>query len=181
MGKLLRPATLTEDPGSATALKTWRHWKRTWDFFLDSLPTPTEGAGPNKLAHLINLLAPNIYEIIADSTTYDEAIQTLEAVYDKPKNETFARFLLSSCKQEVGQSLDQYLQTLKTLAKDCNFTNVSAEQHKEEAIRDAFISGLSSNHIRQRLLERSKLSLETAFNDARSLDHHHHHHHHHHL
>ena len=41
-------------------------------------------------------------------------------------------------------SLDQYLQELKLLSKDCNFRQVSAIQHREEAIRDAFISGLLS-------------------------------------
>ena len=37
-------------------------------------------------------------------------------------------------------------------------------------IRDAFINGLQSNHIRQRLLENKTLNLQTAFDQARSLD-----------
>ena len=47
---------------------------------------------------------------------------------------------------------------------------VSTKPHKEEAIRDAFISGILSNEIRQRLLEDHDLSLQNAFDKARSLE-----------
>jgi len=40
---------------------------------------------------------------------------------------------------------------------------VSAEQYREELIRDSFINGLSSQGIRQRLLEKDDLSLEAAY------------------
>ena len=172
MDRHLRPAVLTADPSSPDAIKTWRHWKRTFDFFLESLPRPQAdgAAAPNKLATLVNYVGPSVYELIADADTYDSAIQILETAFDKPKNEVFARHLLATCKQEPGQSLDQYLQKLKTLAKDCNFKAVTAEVHKNEAIRDAFISGLTSPNIRQRLLEQKELKLETAFDSARSLE-----------
>jgi len=51
-----------------------------------------------------------------------------------------------------------------------NRWRATAEQHKNEAIRDAFIAGLKSNSIRQRLLERRELDMETAFDNARSLE-----------
>ena len=158
---------MTIDPSSPDALKTWRHWKRTFDFFVESLP---QAPPPNKLATLVNYVGPSIYELIADSASYEDAIKTLKDTYDKPKNTVFARHLLSCCKQEPGQSLDQFLQRLKTLAKECDFKAVSADVHREEAIRDAFISGLASPQIRQRLLEKVTLDLDTAFADARTLD-----------
>ena len=167
MDRHLRPAVLTTDPSSPDALKTWRHWRRTFDFSLQSLPTTP---APNKLATLVNFVGPSVYELIAEASTYDNAITILETTYDKPKNEVFARHLLSSCKQEQGQSLDQFLQKLKHLAKDCNFKACTAEVHKNEAIRDAFIGGLISPQIRQRLLENSSLDLDTAFENARTLD-----------
>ena len=171
MDRHLRPAVLTADPSSPDAIKTWRHWKRTFDFFLESLPQPGgDGPAPNKLAALVNFVGPSVYELIIDAVTYESAIQILQTTFDKPKNEVFARHILATCKQEPGQSLDQYLQKLKTLAKDCNFKAVTAEVHKDEAIRDAFISGLTSPQIRQRLLEKRELDLEAAFDSARSLE-----------
>lgn len=66
--------------------------------------------------------------------------------------------------------MDEFLQALKTLSKDCNFKDVSAAQYQEEAIRDSFISGLQSSLIRQRLLENRTLDLATMFDQARALD-----------
>ena len=63
-----------------------------------------------------------------------------------------ARPILSTRKRKAVESLDQFLNELKT-AKDCDFKTVSFEQYKTEMIRDAFINGLQSNQIRQRLLE----------------------------
>uniref|UniRef100_A0A2C9LBJ4 CCHC-type domain-containing protein n=1 Tax=Biomphalaria glabrata TaxID=6526 RepID=A0A2C9LBJ4_BIOGL len=63
------------------------------------------------------------------------------------------------------------MQKLRILSKDCNFKAVTAEQHREEAIRDTFINGLMSNSIRKRLLEKTVLSLKDAFEEARLLEH----------
>ena len=59
---------------------------------------------------------------------------------------------------------------MRNLAKDCNFKVVNTEIYCEESIRDAFISGLSSNLIRQQLLEDRSLTLKTAYDRVRTLD-----------
>ena len=56
------------------------------------------------------------------------------------------------------------------MSKGCNFKHISAAQYQEEAIRDAFISGLQSSLIRQRILENTTLDLETMFDQAGALD-----------
>ena len=76
-------------------------------------------------------------------------------------------------KQQQAQSLDDYLQKLKQLAKDCNYRSVSADVCRSEAIRDAFIYGLLSTSIRSRLLENTRdelMTLEAIFNQARCFD-----------
>ena len=45
------------------------------------------------------------------------------------------------------------LRSIFEWVKDCDFKTVSFEQYKTEMIRDAFINGLQSNQIHQRLLE----------------------------
>ena len=59
---------------------------------------------------------------------------------------------------------------MKVLSKECNFKSVSVEQCKEEYIRDTFVSGISSNNIRQRLLENDSLDLQTMVDQARALE-----------
>ena len=88
----------------------------------------------------------------------------------KTPNEIFARHKLATRKQQLGESLDEYLQELKILGKDCNFSDVTAYQYRDEAVRDAFITGLLSTNIRQRLLENKTLNFQTAFDQARALD-----------
>ena len=70
----------------------------------------------------------------------------------------------------MNESIDTYLQILKHLSKVCNFTAVTVEQHRQSYIRDAFINGLYSKEIWQRLLENMTLTLDQAFEQARSFE-----------
>lgn len=169
MERLLRPGRLDTDPNSSTAAKEWIHWFKTFENFLAVIPSedPTQ---LNKLGILTNYVTPMVFEVISDCTTYERAVELLKNLYIKPKNEIFARHLQATRRQQPGESLDEYLQALKTLSKDCNFKSVTAVQHCEESIRDAFISGLQSSLIRQRLLENKTLDLTTMFDQARALD-----------
>ena len=88
----------------------------------------------------------------------------------KPKNEVFARHLLATRKQEPSENVDQFYQQLLHLSKDCQFKAVTADNRRNEYIRDSFISGLTSTHIRQRLLENNALTLQEALQQARSLE-----------
>ena len=66
--------------------------------------------------------------------------------------------------------MDAYYQKLKFLAKDCVFGAVNDATHQSEAIREAFIAGLQSPDIRQRLLESEKTALSEIYSLARGLE-----------
>ena len=70
----------------------------------------------------------------------------------------------------TGESLEDFLERLKALSINCNFVDSTSAIIKEAAIRDAFISGMISGHIRQRILEDNVLSLNDVFDKARRLD-----------
>ena len=91
-------------------------------------------------------------------------------MYVKPKNEIFARHVLACRRQNPGESLDKYLQALKLLAQDCSFKAVTADEYRDDYIRDAFINGLTSPQIRQRLLENRQMDLQTAYEKAHTLE-----------
>ena len=82
----------------------------------------------------------------------------------------FARHVLATTKQQAGQTLHDFLQTLRALSKGCNFQAVTAEDYRQQMIRDAFINGLASSAIRQRLLENRNLTLDQAYDQANALD-----------
>ncbi|XP_068238623.1 uncharacterized protein [Palaemon carinicauda] len=156
------------DPDSATAAKEWTHWLRTFNNFYQAVQKTSPSA--DKLILLTNYVAPRVYDYIADCDTYVKAEKALTSLYVKPRKEVFARHVLATRRQGSGESLDQFLQALKLLAKDCQFKAVSAELACDNYVRDAFINGLSSGAIRQRLLENITLNLQTAYEQARTLE-----------
>ena len=60
----------------------------------------------------------------------------------------FARHMLATTKQQSGQTLHDFLQILRTLSKHCNFQAVTAEDYRQQMIRDVFINSLASRAIR---------------------------------
>ena len=165
--KALRPKVFAANPESSDAKKQWVHWFKSFTIYISKLEGVTEA---DKFNLLINHIDSAVYELISETETYDTAVELLKATFAKTPSPIFARYVLKSCKQQSGESLDIYLQNLKRLSLDCNFRAVTATVHKEEAIRDAFIGGLISKDIRQRLLENHELTLAEAYEKARSLE-----------
>ena len=157
----------TADPEVSDSRRQWMHWHKSFTTYLAQMPDVTEA---NKLSLLINHIDAAVYELISEAASYEEAIQILTTTYATTPNSIFARYALMSSKQQTGESLDCYLQKLKRLSVDCNYQAVSAQVHKEEAIRDAFIAGVISSDIRKRLLENDNLTLQAALDKARSLE-----------
>ena len=169
MDKYLRPDRFNADPSATNASEDWSHWKTTFNNFIAGNPDfPNTDAA--KLQLLINHISPAIFTMIRDCDTFALAMDTLESVFVKPKNEIYARHCLATRRQAPGETVHQYLQALKLLGKECNFSAVSAEQNRNDYIRDSFISGLMSTSIRQRILENTSLSLDQAFEQARALE-----------
>ena len=161
MDKYLRPARFDASSDDPTASSSWTHWLQTFNNFLASLSTSAEHP-VDKLQLLVNYIAPSVYEHVSGAASFDDAVAMLKRVYTKPKNEVFARHTLYIRRQQTGESVSQYVSALKILAKDCNFQAATAQEHQELYVRDAFINGLQSSNIRQRLLENDTLSLTNA-------------------
>ena len=137
--------------------KEWKHWKTTFHNYV----TAYEAVGEvNKLDVLTKFLSCTVYEHIDGCQKYDDAIRILDNLYSlKGPDEVFARHLLATAKQQPGHSLKEFLQELRRLSKNRNFRAVSQKEHRDGFFPDAFISGISSHVIRQRLLEESILTM----------------------
>ena len=180
MDRLLRPERFTTEPSDPDAEKRYRHWKMTFGNFLATSlpPVPTDATAETvrasneqkKLFGLLNNISHSIYELIADATSYDAAITILDNTFIKPTSVIYNRHKLRTSKQEPMQSIDMFVQELHRVSKTCNFEAVSAEENRQQSVRDAFIHGMSSSSIRQRLLENNTLSLDEAVKQARALE-----------
>ena len=82
-------------------------------------------------------------------------------------NETIERRNLRQRKQLVGETFDDFLVSLRELAKTCNFCNNDCLQ---KAIRDQIIEGLHDGEAIQELLQARNLSLDQAISKCRGLE-----------
>ena len=152
-------------PQETDATKRFGLWKRKLEIYLRALEATEE----EKFNILINRLGLNSYEYVDATTTYTEAIQKLENVYSKKINKIYARWKLTNEKQKEGESMDAFANRLMILAKDCNYTDVTAVEYKEEAVLQSFVSGLEDSYVRQRILEKDVVDLESALKSAEIL------------
>ncbi|XP_069167419.1 uncharacterized protein [Procambarus clarkii] len=168
MKRLPRSERFTTDSDSTNAAQEWRHWLKAFKNF--SLAVQQTTPSMDKLGLLMNYVAPRVFDYIADCTTYNAAEKSLTELFVKPKNKVFARYVLATRHLEPGESLDLFLQALKLLAKDCQFKAVTAVEASDNYVRDAFINALGSATIRQCLLENKTLDLQSAFDQAHTLE-----------
>jgi len=168
---LLRPRELCVEPGTPDADRIFAFWCRTVEDFIESLRELRRDGDPevNKQRIMINCLSPSVDPCVEDAAGYADVVRILKSLYVQQKNNSYARHLLVSRHQLQGETMCEYLQVLKTLAKHCTFSDVTVAAYREELTRDAFINGLSSASIRQRLLEKAEITLQ-AFELAESLD-----------
>ena len=84
MERYMKPERLGIDPNTTDAAKTYKHWFRTFNNFVESLSISNTASGSQsstrtvkKINLLINYIEPNTYELISECETYDQAIVTL--------------------------------------------------------------------------------------------------------
>ena len=160
MERYLRPERFNGDPQSPSGEADWLHWKRTLNSFLAAVAEHT----PDKLNCLINFVSPTVFSYISDAPDYDSAIATLESLYVKKKNKVYSRYKLLTRKQQAGESLEEFVQDLKLLAKNCSFKATTVAENLSNYLVDALIGGIASSQIRQRILEKDEdLTFETAY------------------
>jgi len=106
MEKVLRPERFETDPNAPNSTKCWQHWLKTFENFLESIASENL----NKLKVLINFLSAEVYEFVSEANNYAEAKDILNSIYVKTPNEVFSRHKLYTHKQQVGESLEEFMQ-----------------------------------------------------------------------
>ncbi|GFS45281.1 uncharacterized protein TNIN_142351 [Trichonephila inaurata madagascariensis] len=99
--------------------------------FLGGIKTITE---ENKLLLLCNYVTSNVYQFNTDCTTYVQAIAILDSLFIKKRSVIFARHCLLTRNQQTEETVSEYLQVLNQLSKDCDFTDVKAEDTEKSIL-----------------------------------------------
>ncbi|XP_059843069.1 uncharacterized protein LOC132403623 [Hypanus sabinus] len=167
MEPVLRPDRLDLDPQDPDAALAFEHWLACFQSYLAELRA-TEPAVMHRI--LLSRVTPKVYSFIRDLPTYEGALDALKRQYLRPVNTVYARHRLATRQQRPGESCAEFLRALQTLVRACDCKTLTAEQHAELLVRDAFVTGLRSVYMRQRLLENSDLTLSSAIEKANALE-----------
>ena len=134
MEKYLKPEHLDTPPNTPLSSKNFNHWFRSFSSFLRKIIDPNVHTDFDKLDTQINCISSDVYECITECDTFDTAVNRLKELYIKPLNEVFARHLLAICGQKEEENIDEYVQRLQLLAKECNFKSVYVVQNRDDCV-----------------------------------------------
>ncbi|XKL67370.1 hypothetical protein PGB90_002861 [Kerria lacca] len=147
----------------------WPKWKQAFEFLLEAIERSTRGEKV-KIGALLTCLSKkylDIYNYFVWSeddiktkidATYTGVLNKFDAYFEPQKNTVFERHKFFTRRQKVGETLDDFLTSLKTLAALCDF----APEEKDKLIRDILILGLQDQSSIEHLLKEPKLTLNKA-------------------
>ncbi|KAJ6647087.1 hypothetical protein Bhyg_02307 [Pseudolycoriella hygida] len=144
-----------------------------------------------KTSVFISIMGHEIYDILKSLTvpekpsakTFNELLKILRNHFAPRKNKRAERYKFNKAVQQSGESINEFIVRLKSLAQTCKFgefktpAKVTEKAKKEteavvdnvsnykmlildEALTDRFIVGLSNSKIQQRLLDKDELTFE---------------------
>ncbi|XP_072900626.1 uncharacterized protein [Hemitrygon akajei] len=131
---------------------------------LDFVRKPSRGGNRSPFVHQVFHLHRIPVDIISDRGPQ------FISQYLRPVNPVYARHRLATRKQRPTESTAEFLRDLQALARTCDCQALTAEQHTELLVRDAFVTGVRSVCIRQRLLEKADLTLRSAIETADTIE-----------
>ena len=92
------------DPNESNASKSYEFWMKKFQIYTTNL----KADDAKKLQILINKLDINTYEYVEGVATYNDAITKLDQIFKKKPNIIFARWILTTTRQNSGESIDAY-------------------------------------------------------------------------
>ncbi|XP_033756113.1 uncharacterized protein LOC117338858 [Pecten maximus] len=113
-----------------------------------------------KRALLLHYVGERVYDIYlaektpTTGTSYADTKKVLEDDFRPRKDTQMEIYKFTSCKQKEGQTLDEYVAELRTLARDCDFKDLNKE------ILSQLIQHCRSNQLRRRALREPGKGLE---------------------
>lgn len=106
-----------------------------------------------------------------ERNNYDVVIKKFEEHCNPKKNVTASRYKFLTARQKDGETVDEFVNRLQTLSKDCEFDIVpDKETLRESLIKDVLIIGTNDVHLQEKLLATKEVTLESAVEAGRSAE-----------
>ena len=155
----------------------------TYESRVDLFFTANDIVEKKKVPAFLSIIGAPTFKLVQDllsprkpaDCAYKDIIDALKAHYKPQTIVIYERFKFYSRNQKSGESINDYVASIKSLARTCEF-----KDNLEEALRDRFVMGLNSESIQQHLLVVKDLTLyqavsiasarQTACDDAKALN-----------
>lgn len=107
----------------------------------------------------------DIFETLDGTGDDFETLKTkLTTHFEPKKNAEFEIYKFRQCKQNPGESIDEFHTRLRQMSKNCEFTD------KDKEIKSQIIQCCSSSRLRRKALKTPKITLTNLLDEARSLE-----------
>lgn len=126
------------------------------------------------LFHTAGIEVQELYETLTDpgtdtfgedtATEYEKTVRTLNAYFVTKLNEPYERHVFRSMTQQDGETVDQFIASLRKQAQNYNFLD------PDVVIRDQVIDKSRSSILRRKLLGKENLTLTKVQEVARAME-----------
>lgn len=142
----------------------WKSFRQMWDNYkiASQLKNKSKEFRTATLLTCIGQDALEIYDGLSfvdksQKTDIDVVLQKLEAFCVGTTSEIYERYLFNKRDQaKLGESIDTYVAALRSLSKTCNYGMLT-----DNLIRDRVVMGILDKGIWKKLLQESKLTLQS--------------------
>ena len=105
----------------------------------------------------------NLNISVEDRNNVEACMTALENYFKPQRNVVYERYVLNSCEQNQGESVESYVTRLRKFASLCKFGTLT-----DELIRDKLVIGIIDRGTKGKLLREKSLTLDKAIDIARS-------------
>uniref|UniRef100_A0A1Y1KEL4 Peptidase A2 domain-containing protein n=1 Tax=Photinus pyralis TaxID=7054 RepID=A0A1Y1KEL4_PHOPY len=147
---------------------SWPQWKKRFERYMTVSGYNTR-ADTDKVDMLLYVMGEEAEEVIPqlnlERASYKDVMTKLEDHFIPQRNVIFERFKFNSRVQRPGESVDNFVTALHSLAEHCQYANL-----KDELIRDRIVVGLLDVKTSERMQLQKTLTLQEATQMARQAE-----------
>ncbi len=163
LGSQIRVFDPDSDPSSVGT--RWEKWVSRFEMYLLAKDITDAGRKKAQLLILVGEKVYDIYETLADDADDYDAVKTKLDGYFKPlKDEAMSVYSFREESQKAGESVDQFVTRLKTMAKHCGFTD------KDKEIRAQVLQKTHNKKLRREVLKNLTWDLAAVLKEARAIE-----------
>ena len=143
---------------SSDLANEWKLWLDGYTSYEVSSGVSAKGENIKKTTFL-HCLGPQTRRVFnnlpGDKETYESCKDILTRYFDPKRNTVAERYKFRSRAQQQNETIDEYTNVLRELAKSCEFGAL-----EDEMLRDQIVEKCCSSTLREKLLQQETLTLD---------------------